>query len=174
MNRFVVFGRASLSVPAIAVAVGLAAHAGLPYLPLVGPPPLRIQAAGSLGVASARTVEDKPHPTAARNSAGVTAAQTAADDSEGTNLFGADLPPSSAGPTEPAAAADQPVTNALTTQVFELPTPNLVGISPETLATYFHRLPDGTNSVVPAAPYPISFLPPLPPDKSSKAEYIVK
>ena len=55
-----------------------------------------------------------------------------------------------------------------------MPTPDLLGITPQMLATYFRPIQLGTNSAVPIMPFQVIFMPPMPPDKSSHAEYIVK
>lgn len=61
--------------------------------------------------------------------------------------------------------------------IFALPTPDLMGISPEMLTAYFRPVQLGTNVPAFNGPFHVSFLSPLPPglpDHSSHAEYIVK
>jgi hypothetical protein len=169
MNRLIKPGIASLKALGAFLVLGAVAHGSLPYLPLLGPPPLRIQA-----------VKSPPPNNAVVKFVGSTVtnltamATTAAIEAKST-----------AGSTNPAIVSlhqpaligipdsDKALGDTFSATVFTLPTPNLLGISPEMLATYFRPVQRGTN-VVPMGLLPITFMPPLPPDKSSHAEYNVK
>ena len=73
-----------------------------------------------------------------------------------------------------SASPEQSLGDAFTASVFMLPTPDLLGISPQMLASYFRPVQLGTNYAALTGPFHVTFMPPLPPDKSSHAEYIVK
>jgi hypothetical protein len=73
-----------------------------------------------------------------------------------------------------APDSERTLGDSFTGSVFELPEPDLVGISPEMLALYFHPVLSGTNLPAPLRHYPVSFMPPMPPDKESRAVYQVK
>ena len=161
MKRPVQLGIASLKALATVVAFGAMAHAAIPYLPLVGPPPLRILAVKrpvaadvKVAPAPALTVTNPPVVTAATNSIGTGSSA----------ILGPVLGPET----------NKSLAGAFSASVFELPTPDLVGISPQALAAYFRPISHDTNSVVPIGLIPVSFVPPVPPDKSSHAEYNVK
>ena len=168
MKRPVKLGIASLKALGIVVALGAAAHASLPYLPLIGPPPLRVQAVRS-PVAIAETkvadvaVSNNPVAVTQTNKASTTNAETSgvADNA---------VAPAA---TLAVPSADPTVEDAFTGSVFAMPTPDLLGITPQMLATYFHPVQFGTNAVL-TGPFRVSFLPPLPPEKSSHADYIIK
>lgn len=167
MKRPVQLGVASLKALAIVVACGAAARAAMPYLPLIGPPPLRFQ--------TVRT----PAATVVKFTA--TPALTA------TNPMVATRAPASPGPTNSTIAGRPATSGSLigpdtnqalgdnsSASVFALPTPDLLGISPQALAAYFRPVQWGTNVLAPVGLLPVSFMPPVPPDKSSHAEYNVK
>ena len=175
MQRPVKLGIASLKALGTVLALGVAAHASMPYLPLIGPPPLRMQPARSPRPAITRFEEFQPAtaPTATNLAAAT-----------GTNALAASTP-EAASPTNgpdatvraaaPAAtgAPDATLGGAFPASILSLPTPNLLGITPEMLAAYFQ--PGlGTNAAALTGPFRVSFIPPLPPDKSSHAEYNVK
>ena len=68
-----------------------------------------------------------------------------------------------------------PVARKASTSVFALPTPDLLSITPQMLAAYFRPVQFGTNAAALVGPFHVGFMPPQPvPDKSSRAEYIVK
>ena len=73
--------------------------------------------------------------------------------------------------------ADQSLDETFSASIFALPTPDLLGLTPQMLATYFRPVRFGTNAAALTGPFHVGFMPPLPPpepDKSSHAEYIVK
>jgi hypothetical protein len=71
--------------------------------------------------------------------------------------------------------ADTSLEETYRTSIFALPTPDLLGITPQMLATYFRPVQFGTNSAALVGPFHVGFMPPQPaPEKSSRAEYIVK
>jgi hypothetical protein len=72
------------------------------------------------------------------------------------------------------SSSDPSGTKTAAPSILELPTPDLVGISPEMLASYFRAITRGTNSPVLIGTVPLSFVPPLPAEKSSQATYNVK
>ncbi len=144
---------------AVVVVPGAAAQAGLPYLPLLGPPPLRIQVIRSPVAAVTK-------PLAVATPSRATNAPALAGN---TNLPALSQTVATPAPLMPVAS---PSGNDAAPPVFELPTPELLGITPQMLATYFRPV-QGTNAFV-ATTFPISFMPPLPPEKSSHAEYNVK
>ena len=142
--------------------LGAAAHAGMPYLPQIGPPPLRVQPKSS-STAVFKIVE-APAPAVTNSPAILPAGNFPGE----TNSTAAD-PLSLASATAPVSLED-----TFASSVFTLPTPDLLGLTPQMLATYFHPVQFGTNAAL-AVPFRVSFLPPVPPDKkSSRAEYIVK
>ena len=165
MKRPVKLGITTLKALGTVVALGAAAHASLPYLPLIGPPPLRLlavkhpSAAVIKFVAPPAAAATNPAPTVA---AGVFPGVTNAT-SSGTPAFAGPL----IGP-----GAEQSLGDTFTGSVFALPTPDLLGITPQMLATYFHPVQFGTNA--PDGLIRIGFMPPLPPETSSHAEYILK
>lgn len=177
MKRPVKPALAFLKAVGLVVVLGVAAHAGLPYLPLIGPPPLRMLVLKTPSVAAV-----KPEaPPVAKAEAPVIAATNLPVVAETRGLSGVTQAgnghPAASAPVVSGPGAEQPMEAAANGPVFALPTPDLLGITPQMLATYFHPAQFGTNAIVLAAPYPISFLPPVPPapaDKSSRAEYIVK
>jgi hypothetical protein len=144
--------------------LGATAQAGLPYLPVVGPPPLRLEV--MVHHAAAAKLATAPVPAGAHSplALGQTNLPPPA-----TPRIAATTPDAGPGPD-----ADRPVGAPLSPTIFVLPTPDLLGITPQMLATYFTPFETSTNVTIGAA-IPISFTPPMPPpDKSSHAEYIVK
>jgi hypothetical protein len=165
-------GHASLKALAIVVALGAVAHASLPYLPLIGPPPLRVQVVKS---PSATAVEflAKPAGPASRSplAAATSISSVPAMAMAATNVMGPAIPAGFV--PQVAENPEQSLGDAFSTSVFPLPTPDLLGITPQMLASYFRPVQSGTNFTF-VGPFHVSFVPPLPPDKSSHAEYIVK
>ena len=167
MKRPVQLGIASLKALATVMALGAVSHAALPYLPLIGPPPMRV-----LAVKRPVTAVVKFAATPVQIATNPPVLAGAPISPGATNLTGGRLP---AAP-EPLIGAnlDRSAGDGFSASVFALPTPNLLGISPQALAAYFRPVSWGTNSVGPIGLLPVSFVPPLPPDKSSQAEYIIK
>jgi hypothetical protein len=165
MKRPVQLGIASLKALGIVVIVGAAAHAGMPYLPLIGPPPLRLLAAKSPGTAVFKIEAPVPPVT---NSPAVAAAKNFLAETNSASV----VTPAVVAPLI-GAGAEQSLGETFAGSVFELPTPDLLGLTPQMLATYFHPVQFGTNDAA-TGPFRVSFLPPLPPDRSSHAEYNVK
>jgi hypothetical protein len=161
MKRPVQLGIASMKAVAAVVAFGAAAHAAIPYLPLLGPPPLRLLTA--------------KHPAAPVVKFVATPAEAVAQPPVvygPTNSLGASSTPIY-GPPSPAATDKLAEVN-LNNSVFALPAQDLVGISPQALAAFFRPVLSGTNIVAPVGLLPLSFVPPVLPDKSSHAEYNIK
>ena len=161
---------------ALAIGIAAAARAGSPYLPFTGPGALRVQAmkhpqpvpvdkiaaspmatVTNPAVANANTCVDSNAPEVVVNSAG----------GYNTNLLGP-LPVITMGAGNPLESVSGP-------PFFMQPAQNMLGMTPQMLATYFQPTAIGSNGVVLGAPFPIGFIPPLSePDKSSHAEYIIK
>jgi hypothetical protein len=168
MKRPVNLGIASLKALGIVLALGAVAHAGLPYLPLTGPPPLRLLAVknprpvAGLKIEAAPVAHTNLAAVAVKNFPGTTNATS----TDAANAF-------LAGPLN-GLGADRSLEETFSASVFALPTPDLLSITPQMLATYFHPVQFGTNTVL-TGPFHVGFMPPVPvPDKSSRAEYIVK
>jgi hypothetical protein len=155
----------------VALGFGAVAHAGLGYLPLVGPPPLRMVVAQKTDAAVAlvnlssdtnlfstlAATEAIQMPVA---SALVLSGQTnSTDDVQSISLGADNLGVDPFGPP-----------------VFTLASPDLLNITPQMLAAYFHPVARGTNAAELAMPVPVIFMPPTvrAPQPSSHAEYIVK
>jgi hypothetical protein len=164
-------GIATLKALGIMVVVGAVAHASMPYLPLIGPPALRLQTVKTPppGLLTFQPRTALAFPATATNSPAASLAAAAV-----TNTLA--LPPITPVQTMPAPAPSPELAlgDNFTAPILSLPTPDLLGITPQMLATYFRPMQLGTNSALLAAPFRVSFMPPLPPDKSSHAEYIVK
>jgi hypothetical protein len=166
---------------AVALAIGTAVHAAIPYLPQVGPPPLRFEAVKSPAAAitllkpspatPAASVTNKPPVAETAISPVATNLVTVGNQTTATTNTPAEVSTVAAAP---APEASPSLGQIFTSSVFTLPPPDLVGITPQMLVTYFHPVQFGTNSAV-VTPFPISFVPPTVPDnKSSHAEYIIK
>jgi hypothetical protein len=164
MKRPVKSGIASLKALGVILALGAAAHASLPYLPLTGPPGLRLLAMrkpANTGVKIAAATNNPVADLAAKVLPGLTNATSTATDISSLN---------GSGPT----GTDRSLEDTFNASVFALPTPDLLGMTPQMLATYFRPVQFGTNNAL-AGPFHVGFMPPLPaPEKSSRAEYIVK
>lgn len=153
----------------LAVGIATAARAGLAYLPLAGPPQLRVLAVKNAKQVPAPTIE-----TATAHSETNALAPLATSTANSNNTASVII----AAPTDNLPPIVMSTGNALdsvfTTPIFALATPDLMGITPQMLATYFHPVAFGTNGVEVVAPFRVGFVPPLLPEKSSHAEYIVK
>jgi hypothetical protein len=168
-------GIATLKALGIMLVVGAVAHASMPYLPLIGPPALRLQTVKT-PPADWLTFQSRKvpaSPATATNSSAASAVMAAAT-AAATNALA--QPPMAPAPATPALAQSPELAlgDNFTAPILSLPTPDLLGLTPQMLATYFRPMQVGTNSALLAAPFRVSFMPPLPPDKSSHAEYIVK
>jgi hypothetical protein len=170
MKRSANCGTTSLKALGLILAWGAVAHASLPYLAVVGPPPLRLLASKK---PHAAVIKIETLATAATNTLAAVEAKALP---AATNTTGGDQP---AGPAPfNGLAADRSLEETFSASVFALPTPDLLSITPQMLATYFHPVEFGTNSGPAAGALRVSFMPPLPPApepvKSSHAEYLVK
>jgi len=165
---------------AVMLALAVAARAAVPYLPLVGPPSLRVEAPRSIGagdlslvMATSKAANTNAQPAGGSTNLavspvfGTASASNAAVSASMTNM--PEVTTSESGTVE----SNQSLGDTFTASVFALPTPNLLGITPQALATYFRPVYLGTNEPI-VGPFPLSFIPPIPPDKSSHAEYILK
>jgi hypothetical protein len=169
MKRPVKLGIASLKAFGAVFVLGAVAHASMSYLPLIGPPPLRVQVMKS-PVAAPAVVKFAAAPALTASNSQATAEASIA--SVVTNLTVPSIP-AIYGPFL-TPAPDQSLGDTFTASVFTMPTPDLLGITPQMLAAYLHPVQFGTNSTTLIGPFHVSFTPPLPPDKSSHAEYIIK
>jgi hypothetical protein len=142
----------------------------MPYLPLIGPPPLRVQAVKSPSAAVVKFEAFQPAATNLPAAAGTNALSIVAA------VGATNGPDASAVAAMPlvAPATDGSLGATFAGSVFSLPAPDLLGITPQMLAAYFRPIMVGTNSAALSGPFHVSFIPPLPPDKSSHAEYHVK
>ncbi len=153
----------------LAVSVATVARAGLAYLPVTGPLPLRMQVVKSAPL-KAETVAGQ-FPSETKPDAALANLVSSADTTSpvaiaATNIFPA-LPPVSIG-------AGNVLDDTFGTAIFALPMPELMGLTPQMLALYFHPAGNGTNAAL-VGPFHVGFIPPLlPSEKSSHAEYIVK
>jgi hypothetical protein len=163
--------RALLKAFIMALGVGAMAHAGLGYLPLAGPPPLRMVAAKNPPTDAA------PWSLAADTNFAVTLSAAEAINMP-TNSLAALGETNSTDDVLPIGlgagnVSDDPFSPA----VLGMAPPELLNISPQMLTAYFHPVARGTNTAANViAPMPVMFMPPqvqtLQP--SSHAEYIVK
>jgi hypothetical protein len=170
MIRPVKLGIASLKGLGAVVALGAVAHASMPYLPRIGPPPLRVQAVKTPAAAIVKSEATPVLPPASQPAvaeARLAPVVTNFPDLTKPAVAVVSAPPIPEGP-------DRSLGDTFTSSVFPMPAPDLLGITPQMLATYFHPVQLGTNSAAPTGPFQVIFMPPLPPDKSSHAEYIVK
>jgi len=175
MKRPVKLGIATLKALGCTLVLGAAAHAAMPYLPLIGPPPIRTQVVKSPGAAVV-TYQSLLSSMNTNLTASVTDSNSPAGISPflpgTTNLIG---PVSS---SFVGGGMDESLGDTISSSVFTLPTPDLLGITPQTLATYFRPVQFGTNQPALFGPLHVNFMPPLPlpptDTKSSHAEYIVK
>lgn len=147
-----------------------AVPAGPPYLPLIGPAPLRLQPIVSHSATASWKQVPGPSMTSATNTAAL--AETAVTTVAGTNAASPSMISLAGNSPHPGDA--QVLGDSFAASVFSLPAPDLLGISPEMLATYFHPVQLGTNAVGVLGPFHVSFTPPVAPDNSSHASYIVK
>jgi len=183
MKRPVKLGIASLKALSAFVVLGAATHAGMPYLPQIGPPPLRVAVVKSPPSGLAKLMETPA--VVATNSPSIADANNSSSGTNTANLTG---PLGSILPVAPAPfvieTPDQALGDTFAASVFPLPTPDLLGISPQMLASYFRPVQGGTNFYAPNGPFRVMFMPPMPPmppllppvvpDTSSHAEYILK
>lgn len=151
------------------IAIGVVAHAGLPYLPLTGPPPVRLfvvpppSSTASFQLENTGAADSNSIPMPGKTIAGTNAA--AGLTATNPVLFGPLIGP----------GADNPANEVFGAPIFQLPTPDLLSVTPQMLAAYFGPVTRGTNTATFVGPFPVSFMPPLAePDKSSHAEYQVK
>lgn len=177
LKHFMRSGVAPLKL-AIVLAVGVAARAAVPYLPLVGPPSLRVEPPQHISTESASLViggsnQVKTNALVADSGTNAIAKSVSSTTSNLTTVASAkdkaEMTTSDSGPAE----SNQSLGDTFTTSVFSLPTPDLLGITPQALSAYFRPVHLGTNAPI-MGPFPLSFIPPMPPDKSSHAEYILK
>ena len=172
MKRPVKLEIASLKALGIVVALGAVAHAGLPYLPLTGPPPLRILASKN---PNAAVLKIEAPPAAATNVLAALEARTFPGLTNATSSGDTGAGFITAAGSLAGLGAERSLEDTFSASVFALPTPDLLSITPQMLATYFHPVQSGTNLTGVAGPFHVGFMPPLPPpEKSSHAEYIVK
>ena len=145
------------------VMIGIAAHAGLPYLPLVGPPPMRVEAKK---IPPAPVVAEVVVKASTNIPPVLKTLAVATNAPEETNVT-VDILGMPIGPVDQTFV---PPEAGLTGQ-------GLTGITPQMLAHYFRPVAVGTNPGVIGGMLPMGFVPPftaLQPHADSHAEYIVK
>jgi len=172
MKRNEIMGTTSLKALGIVVALGVVARAGLPYLPLAGPPPLRMLSVKNPQAAAVIPLATGKPPFATNTLPNLEAAVPGA---ARTNVAFAGLTNSVSTESLISAGYDNPLADPRTAAIFAMPTPDLLSITPQMLATYFHPVTFGTNGGGFVGPYPVGFTPPLPQaNPPSRAEYILK
>jgi len=134
MKRPVQLGRASWKALGAVVALGAGAHAAMPYLPLIGPPPLRVQT-----VKSPASVIAMLETTPALAATNLPVFVDSKNSTDTTNLTGVELPTA----LQPLIGPDTGTSleDTFTATIFALPTPDLLGLTPQALAAYFRPLP---------------------------------
>jgi hypothetical protein len=156
-------------VKALLLAIGLAtvARAGISYLPLTGPLPMRV-----LAVKSPKPLpEVAVTPLAAHDTNSSAAVENCVNDTNAivtTSTPNDKLPPI-------VLSGRTAMENPFGPPIYELATPDLMGITPQMLAMYFR--PAGVNTNAPAAVFPfrVGFVPPVvETEHSSHSEYNVK
>jgi len=155
----------------LAVTCEAAAHAGLGYLPLLGPPPLRVQAPANLpgAIEQLNLTADTNFAPAVAAAEAANAPSANANSASGQTNSPSDLLPLSSNVESGAA-------DPYGTSIFSLASPDLLNITPQMLAAYFHPVARGTNTATEVVvPMPVIFTPPQnKPGPSSRAEFIVK
>lgn len=155
---------ASLRALAGMVMIGIAAHAGLPYLPIAGPPAMRM--------------EPKKIVTAAVVETPVVKAPTNVPPVLKTLEIPTNAPAEETnGPVEILGMPDGATDHTFVSPGFTATGQGMSGITPQILATYFRPVTIGTNTGVIGGMLPIGFVPPFTPTEThadSRAEYIVK
>ncbi|HTB83537.1 MAG TPA: hypothetical protein VK742_07785 [Candidatus Sulfotelmatobacter sp.] len=165
-------------IKAFVLAAGIAtvARAGLSYLPHTGPPPMRVAIVKSparppepkIALVAVIPAHDTNSPAAVENCIAdtnpiVISSKPSDDESKLPPIvLGADNAMQMPGP----GPANGPA-------MMQLDTPDLMGITPAMLATYFRPNATGTNALVVPVPFRVGFVPPLA-APSSHSEYNVK
>ncbi|HEV2693239.1 MAG TPA: hypothetical protein VG347_10125 [Verrucomicrobiae bacterium] len=161
-------------IKAMILAIGMAsvARAGIPYLPLTGPPALRVLAVKSTKTVPAMKTEistnlakgDTNCPDIQPFNTNTTETVVGWAGGSGPNL-GGPLPSLNMGPGSPLDGVSP----------FAMAPQNTVNMTPQMLATYFQPLVIDTNGAAVTAPFRVGFIPPFAePDKSSHSQYIIK
>lgn len=145
------------------VMIGIAAHAGLPYLPIAGPPAMRMEPKKIVVPAVVEVAVKAPTniPPVLQTLAIPTNAPV-----EETN-----------GPVEILGMPNGATDHTFVSPGFSAAGQGMSGITPQMLATYFRPVTIGTNTGVIGGMLPIGFVPPFTPTEmhaNSRAEYIVK
>jgi hypothetical protein len=150
--------------------IGIVARAGLPYLPVVGPPETRVAVKKTNDV-SVIALEKSRAKNFSNTVAAVAMPLPAPTKSADTNAE------TNAPAVTMLAMPESAVDPTFGPTVFNLSEQGLVNITPQMLATYFRPVNVGTNSGVIGGALPIGFVPPFTVSGShpdSRAEYIVK
>lgn len=145
------------------VMIGIAAHAGLPYLPLVGPPPMRVEA--------------KKIPPAPVVAEVAVKAPTNIPPVLKTLAVATNAPEETNVPVDILAMPSGPLDQTFVSPGVGLTGQGMTGITPQMLASYFRPVVVGTNTGVIGGMLPMGFVPPftvMQPHADSHAEYIVK
>jgi hypothetical protein len=167
-TEFLKSGRTTLKALVLMVTFGIMAHAGLPYLPLVGPPALRLMVAKDPHAAVV------PLNAESTNSANSLAAIEVSALNGGTNSL--TDPTNSLADTLPLIGVGtfNSFTEKFGTPILNIASPEFLNITPQMLAAYFGPVAWGTNGGF-VGPFPAGFVPPFAQrEHSSHAEYQVK
>ncbi len=156
-------------VKAFLLAIGFAtfARAGMAYLPLTGPLPMRVLAVKTPPPlpevnATPLAAHDPNSPAAVENCVAETNPIVI------TSTPGDTLPPI-------VMSGRTALEHPFGPPIYELATPELMGITPQMLATYFRPVGVNTNGPAVVFPFHVGFVPPVAPaEHSSHSEYNVK
>ena len=161
-------------IKALILSIGVAsvARAGIAYLPLTGPPALRMLAVKSPKPAPVENISTAVKVTTTnmpdvnvKSCVDTNAVELSAHSgtAEATNFM------------MMASASSDPLMISAGGPVFAPPAQDFTGITPQMLVTYFQPGDNGTNGANANGPFHINFIPPFAePDKSSHAKYTVK
>ena len=162
--------RALLKAFIVALGLSAVAHAGLGYLPLAVPPPLRMTPAKN-PLTDATSLNLAPDT----NLVGTLSAAEAIN--LPTNSLATSGETNSTDDVLPIALGEGNVSeNPFSPTMLGMAPPDFLNISPQMLTTYFHPVARGTNSANIIAPPPVMFMPPQVQmfQPNSHAEFIVK
>jgi hypothetical protein len=171
--------RSWIYVGAIAGVLGLTVHAGPPYLPLIGPPPMRLLPAKAtpatpvVSYEAAMAQKSKENPAATLPTSIATNNVPAAQNGADGIIYTTSSSPLSAPGTENATAG------GVGAPIFNLPPQDFLGITPQALAGYFRPVHPGKPGPGPGInPLYIGFTPPIEtqnqPVRPSRATYTIK
>ena len=145
------------------LSVSLAFASDDPYLPKVGPVPLRFQRGAGQAVASGTRADGCPCEGTA-----VQAVVTPIEPAPIPTVTPVPIPETHVTAESPALISSSvPVANPVPVQTSAT---DLLSVNPQMFVDYFKPAPGNTNAVI-AIPVPVGFVPPLPPAAGSRAAY---